>query len=422
MPRRAVKNLSFKEFSSVEEFRRHWDSKSSSAISIEDKLPIHLHWTNRQAENTVICFSAASSKVREVPFWTGRGVTSALDANVLLVSDPSMILDRTLSLGWYAGSLEQPDLIETLTEVFRVVSQGTRPIFFGASAGGWAALKYAARLDGAVAVAVNPQVDIARYKYFPYYLRKAWKTEDGSECLPFEGNVARDYAEGNDTSVVYVQNEGDSHHFIEHFTTFKSTCGNPDKLIELLPDLGPGHVAPTKESLIQILETTIASRSASELRTNLSCIEIKSSGVNNEVKVSGSSFRSSEALNRRYPVLLEKKYNLSPSIRVCTVGIKSPVHLLAKAYAIEVHFDGVEIEKAIARKLGLSWSAGLHCAFFYSQEAPGRAWTTYDSFRIPEAATGVHIVVRQWRQEGLGENRKDSVHLYCKFDSFQIEA
>ena len=67
MARRAVKNLSFQEFSSVEEFRRHWDSSSSGAIAIEDKLPIHLHWTNKQAESTVICFSAGSSKVREVP-------------------------------------------------------------------------------------------------------------------------------------------------------------------------------------------------------------------------------------------------------------------------------------------------------------------------------------------------------------------
>lgn len=124
MTRRAVKNLNFQEFSSVDEFCRSWDSGLSGAIAIEDRLPIHLHWTNKQAENTVICFSAASSKVREVPFWTGHGLTSSLDANVLLVSDPSMILDRTLSLGWYAGSLEQPDLIETLTEVFRVVSQG----------------------------------------------------------------------------------------------------------------------------------------------------------------------------------------------------------------------------------------------------------------------------------------------------------
>ena len=87
-------------------------------------------------------------------------------------------------------------------------------------------------------MAVNPQVDIARYMYFPYYLRKAWHAEEGSERLPFEGNVARDYAEDNDSMVVYVQNEGDSHHLNEHFATFRTMCGNPDKLIELLPDLG----------------------------------------------------------------------------------------------------------------------------------------------------------------------------------------
>lgn len=403
MARRTVKNLDFQEFSSVDEFRRLWEPRFSGAISIGDKLPIHLHWTNKQAGNTVICFSAASSKVREVPFWTGRGLTSSLDANVLLVSDPSMILDRTLSLGWYAGSLEQPDLIETLTEVFRVVSQGTRPIFFGASAGGWAALKYAARLDEAVAVAVNPQVDIARYMYFPYYLRKAWHAEEGSECLPFDGNVARDYAEGTDSLVVYVQNEGDSHHLSEHFATFKTMCGNPDELIELLPDLGAGHVAPAKESLVQILETTIASKSASELRTNLAGVEIKSSGVNKEIKVSRSAALSADVIDEKYPVLFEQTYELPPLTRACSVELSSSVELPAKAFAVEIHFDEAEMDKQLAKKLGLSWSGGLQSAFVYSQPVTPTRWNQHQDFQIPESATRVRIVLRKWSWNGAAE-------------------
>lgn len=420
MARRAVKNLSFQEFSSVEEFRRHWDSSSSGAIAIEDKLPIHLHWTNKQAESTVICFSAASSKVREVPFWTGRGLTSSLDANVLLVSDPSMILDRTLSLGWYAGSLDQPDLIEALTEVFRVVSQGTRPIFFGASAGGWAALKYAARLAEAVAVAVNPQVDIARYMYFPYYLRKAWNTEEGSECLPFEGNVARDYAEGNDASVVYVQNEGDSHHLNEHFSVFKSTCGTPNKLIELLPDLGPGHVAPAKESLVEILETTIAARTDSELRTKLASLAIKSSGVNKEIKVSRSSTVSAETVDERYPILFEQTYQLSSLTRVCSVEISASVGLPAKAIALEVHFAGADIDKKLAKKMGISWSDGLRSAFFYSQPLTENRWSQHQDFFIPESAKEVHIVVRKWRLDGAEEEPRVKLRLCSKTEASEL--
>ena len=414
MARRAVKNLGFQEFSSVEEFRRRWDPSSSGAISIEDKLPIHLHWTNKQAGNTVICFSAASSKVREVPFWTGRGLTSSLDANVLLVSDPSMILDRTLSLGWYAGSLEQPDLIETLTEVFRVVSQGTRPIFFGASAGGWAALKYAARLDEAVAVAVNPQVDIARYMYFPYYLRKAWHAEEGSERLPSDGNVARDYAEGNDSLVVYVQNEGDSHHLNEHFAAFKAMCGNPDKLIELLPDLGAGHVAPAKESLVQILETTIASKSASELRTNLAGVEIKSSGVNKEIKVSRSAALPAGAIDEKYPILFEQTYQLPPLTRACSVELSSSVELPEKAFAVEIHFDEAEMDKQLAKKLGLSWSDGLQSAFVYSQPVTPTRWNQHQDFQIPESATRVRIVLRKWSWNGAAEQPRVMLRLCSK--------
>lgn len=420
MTRRAVKNLNFQEFSSVDEFCRSWDSGFSGALAIEDRLPIHLHWTNKQAADTVVCFSAASSKVRDVPFWTGRGLTAGVDANVLLVSDPSMILDRTLSLGWYAGSLVQPNLIKTLTEIFLVITAGTRPIFFGASAGGWAALKYAARIDGSVAVAVNPQVDIARYMYFPYYLRKVWNTVPGNEYLPFEGNVARDYASGNDATVVYVQNKGDSHHLDEHFGAFESACTNPEKLIELLPDLGPGHVAPAKESLAEILETIVAARSVCELRTELNSVAIKSSGDNKEIKVKASSPGSAETMDKRYPVLLEETYQLSSSTGECKVELSSSVELPEKALAIEVHFDGTEMNKKLAKKLKLSWSDGLQSAFFYSRLVTEHLWNQHPPFLIPKGATGIRIVIRKWNWDGSEPQPRMMLRLSSKTDATEF--
>lgn len=399
MTRRPVKNLGFQEFVSVEQFCQQWDSSSSGAISIADKLPIHLHWTNKNAANTVICFSAASMKVQEVPFWTGRGLTPNVDANFLLVSDPTMILDRTLNLGWYAGSREQPDLIETLTEILRAVTLGTRPIFFGASAGGWAALKYAARFDGAVAVVVNPQVDIARYMYFPHYLRKAWSMEKGSECLPFEGNVASDYAQGAGQTVVYVQNAGDSHHLDEHFERFKSACGSQEKLIALLPDLGPGHIAPARESLVEVLKEVTAASSIEELRTNLTSLRLKSSGVNKEVQVKRAPTFSAEVIDERYPVLFDQTYPLSPSVCACSVELSSSTDLPAKAFVVEVHLDGVEMDKNLAKKIGISWSDGLRSAFFYSQPATGKLWSQHQDFLIPTSAKGVRVVVRNWNRD-----------------------
>lgn len=420
MTRREVKNLGFQEFVSVEQFCRHWDSSFNGAIAIEDKLPIHLHWTNKNAANTVICFSAASMKVREVPFWTGRGLTPSVDANFLLVSDPTMILDRTLNLGWYAGSREQPDLIETLTEIFRAVTSGTRPIFFGASGGGWAALKYAARLDGAAAVVVNPQVDIARYKYFSPYLRKAWNTEKGSEQLPFEGNVARDYSQGNDATVVYVQNSRDFHHRDEHFELFKSECGTPEKLIDLLPDLGPGHIAPARESLVDILKEVVSTRSISELRTNLSSLPIKSSGINKEIQVKASSTFSAEVVDKRYPVLFDETYQISSSTGACSVELTSTANLPAKAFVLEVHLDGAVMDKKLAKQMSLSWSDGLRSAFFYSQPVAENLWSQHQDFLIPKSATGVRVVVRKWSRDGTVEAPTVKLRLCSKTDASKL--
>ena len=94
-------------------------------------------YINKNSKTTIVIFHAAlSSTVSALPIFSGLKVTSLLDANVLAISDPSLLLD--LELAWFAGNDNQnlqrdlPVIISWFVRHFDV----SNLIFFGASGGG----------------------------------------------------------------------------------------------------------------------------------------------------------------------------------------------------------------------------------------------------------------------------------------------
>lgn len=410
MTTRPIKKMDFHHFASVKDFREAWRPDLEGPIRIDDKLPILLDWRNNQSVSTIICFSAASQKIRELPFWTGRSLVEDLNANVLLVSDPSLSMDRTLNLGWYAGSKKQPDLIPTLAEIFKTIVRNTTPIFFGASAGGWAALTYAAEFRNAIAVPINPQIDISRYIYFPYYTRKAWASEPESTELPFEGNVANRYTSDSASTVVYIQNKGDAHHYEDHFQPFQQRFGNPKHLIALTPNLGQGHIAPDKKSLQTVLKLVTTSTDVDALSTSLNKVQLRSSGVDKEAKAEDLRARE-KSLDQRYPVLSTQSIPLLPSTETLTIEVDAPHQLEPKTLLFEVVFSGVELSRSSAKALGLSWSPAFHAPFQYSPAVSANEWTGGTEISIPAGAKTVTVTTREWNRSAQHDLAKVSTRL-----------
>lgn len=410
MTSRTIKSINFHQYSSVQQFRESWTPEIVGPIRIDDNLPILLNWENRKSEHTIICFSAASQKIRELPFWSGRNLVSELDVNVILVSDPSLSIDRTLNLAWYAGSQKQPHLIESLSRILKTMIRDTTPVFFGASAGGWAALTYAAEFEGSIAVPVNPQIDISRYLYFPYYTRKAWRTEPECVELPFERNVANRYADKHAPTVIYIQNRGDTHHFEEHFLPFQQTHGNPGRLIALTPALGDGHIAPDRSSLKRVLELAISSLSLTELASQLREVHIASSGVDKEAK-SDDLNKSSNALDERYPILSEQSLSVPENVESLTIGIKATSPLAPKSLLFEVRFDGSASSPTNAKRLGLSWSRAFGSPFQYSPAVETGQWAGGKTIKIPADARSIVLTVRKWSTAPLGSSTEFSTRL-----------
>lgn len=410
--RRPVQEIDFQHFPSIECFRSTWRRVDSGSVRIDAPLPILIHWQNREASKTLICFSAASSKVREVPFWTGKALGSSVDANLILVSDPTLILDSTLSLGWYAGSAVQPALIEQLTRVLETMIGKTQPILFGASAGGWAALTYAARLKNATAIPVNPQVDIERYMYFPKYLEKAWL---GSP-LPFETNVANSYGPDADPSVVYIQNRGDTHHFQEHYPLFEAAYGGSPNFIGLTPDLGKGHVAPDRASLRAIIKQVIECRDHDDLRDRIARVDLKSSGVDKELK-QVSRF-SPERIDKNYPTIAEQTVKLGADSESFSIDIWPNRDLESKALLYQIEFDESPLDKTTATKNGMSWSPTIAGAFIYSPTAKKLKWNCSVEAAVPKNAKTMTVTVRQWHKAQTAEEIHVNARVSMRYTPF----
>lgn len=256
-------------YQSVEEFCATFaTSKDSGALEVSDSVPIQMRWFNRKSDTTFVTFSAAITRraATEVPVFTGWGTTKHLKANVLMISDPSLILDSKLNLAWYVGSESQPNFVSSLNAILNTFAASTKLVLFGASGGGYAALTQAARLAGTTAVVSNPQTDIRKFSYYPEFKRLAWPSHE-TPHVPLE--VISSFSTPVDCQVVYIQNIQDVDHVEKHFSPFMDSLHPSNRVLALTPPLTEGHIGPAPESFKNIFTTVCNYPSFADLEKEL---------------------------------------------------------------------------------------------------------------------------------------------------------
>ena len=131
---------------------------------------------------------------------------------------------------------------------------------FGASGGGFAALYYAGTREGAVAVPVNPQTDLARYlpAAVARYARLAWGlTGEGAlQQMTAVTDLARVYRVP-DRPVFYIQNQNDPTHIKNHFTPFMNGLPEGHRVHPVLVDGEQGHRPPPKSAIRAVLAAAV---------------------------------------------------------------------------------------------------------------------------------------------------------------------
>lgn len=90
-----------------------------------------------------------------------------MNGSMLNIDDPMYKLYRKLVLGWYYGTETENycDYVVEIVEIFAKQNGFKDIVFFASSGGGYAALYCACKIDGSMAVAINPQIDLSLFPY-----------------------------------------------------------------------------------------------------------------------------------------------------------------------------------------------------------------------------------------------------------------
>ncbi|MGP9604651.1 hypothetical protein ACT3SY_17775 [Brachybacterium sp. AOP42-E1-35] len=221
-------------------------------------LPLDVRYDPRGASTTLVVFNAALGSPNTVhPAFMGDNISADLDINRIFIADPTLYLDDTLAVAWYAGNRFQ-GLQQVIPRVIRkLAGPEQRVILFGPSGGGFAALYFASTLAGSLAIPVNPQTSIKAYgpKGSGMYAEAAFGFvgEDAIDAVPVTTDLVELYSAPVDCRVWYVQNTGDRGHVINHMRPFLDRLDPSNSVQSVTLYAGDGHKAPPKDVLVRIL-------------------------------------------------------------------------------------------------------------------------------------------------------------------------
>lgn len=218
-------------------------------------FPLHAYLRIGQGDQLTIGFHGAIDRDRKhLPFFERFASSDGFPGSVLLLCDASLYASPTLRLAWYLGLAEadlEPHVHDTIAAAVRA-SGATRLVFHGSSGGGFAALKFASRYDGATAFVINPQTDATRYfeRLSAMMLDACFggisideariRYSDRMSC------VARYASARPRTRIYYLQNRSDRFHLEQHMKPFQQAIASlrEDGVRFVVEDFGQGHAPP----------------------------------------------------------------------------------------------------------------------------------------------------------------------------------
>ena len=261
---------------------------------------------------TVVSHGAKEPMVG-LPYFNRFSSLLKTDRSFLLLSDPTLTLDESMTLAWYLGN-KNIDPLDTITELVNHIA-GQRNIerilFEGSSGGGFSSLRLAARFPDSVALVFSPQTNAFNYETGSIADRIKSKLFDGhtrSDVLtnfPDRFSVvdlyARTEVEGRRPFLYYVQNSGDVAHVRLQMDPFLDAIAEgsaqdhsrlPANVHVAMLNQGPGHIRPTlqiweehEEVALRILDGIgIHTNGKSEYSASSSSVITGAKGVRNELR------------------------------------------------------------------------------------------------------------------------------------------
>lgn len=199
---------------------------------------------------------AVNRQKTTLPFFQGLTAEASGDDSFALFQDPSLDLNKIMTLAWYLGD-GHADVHRYIAEcIMKLRSELNlkNVLLSGSSGGGFAALQVASYLPECVALVFNPQTDVRAY--YPNSSEIALtsclneRVAGPSSSEKMVSVVAKYASLTALPRVLYVQNSGDKHHVVHHRDPFRRMLesehpGYAGRISFFDVDWGSGHVAAT---------------------------------------------------------------------------------------------------------------------------------------------------------------------------------
>lgn len=234
--------------------------RSRHDVHAEGRLPLRsLLLTREGSRRLVVHFHGSLDRARyEIPRFERLASLSEMDANVLLLADPTLELDSQLRIGWFVGTAGD-DVTQHFSALIRQVEAQLgidSLVIAGSSAGGFATIAIAPTLPHATAVAFSPQVNIGRFG-------AEWAERFRSAAFPEKADYAAIeadaqlrprvdltdlYRRAQGGRVWYIQNSGDGTHVREQAEPFAAEV---DSRVTFVNEFHcDGHNPPTSTRVV----------------------------------------------------------------------------------------------------------------------------------------------------------------------------
>lgn len=249
----------------IESFENSGPVKQSrgSAAIWENGLPIDFFFDIHKYAPLVVVLNGAAQPEMRLPWFAGDTVSSGMFVSRLSISDPSLYLDPSLNLAWYAGNQYQPFLHKTLARLIRHVarvSEAPKIVLLGGSGGGFASMLIASQLTSSTAIVMNPQTSIERYHptHRQRYIDIAWAGSDKLFHQSAKADVDSEVeASIGEMTILYMQNRSDTFHVKNHLAPFRESFHSAPGMWLLLEEWREGHTPPPKKVISSTLQAAI---------------------------------------------------------------------------------------------------------------------------------------------------------------------
>ncbi|WP_447830431.1 hypothetical protein [Aeromonas salmonicida] len=234
-----------------------------------------------EGEFCIIVMSGAVSnrESKDAPFFSGLELAKKCNLPIVAISDPTLSIDKSLNLGWYAGNISQIDLQDRILKIVESIisKHKLKPIFVGGSGGGFAAALLAINSTiQSVAIVWNPQTDITKYHkmHVDKYVRLAFDTDidksnntDEAKAILEKFSIKHKLGttpSNSSSRILYLQNKSDWH-LVKHAKPYLEclmggerrygNCFRFSFVDFVVGNWGVDHSAPPVDEIINAIRT-----------------------------------------------------------------------------------------------------------------------------------------------------------------------